>query len=124
MRNIAPKSLVNPDTVPVGIFAEADAVIASNTVENVPGIGIAAGYGPFVRNVVVTNNVLVGTRIGIGVSVVQEQSPGPVRVDGNIIGKGAEHAIVGLEWDKIVSDDLVRDAGHYPNVRVGDNSVG
>ena len=124
VRNIAPQSKVNPDTRPVGIFAEADAVIANNSVENVPGVGIAVGYGSFVRNVVVANNVLVGTTIGIGVSVVQEQSPGPVRVDGNIIGAGTEHAIVGLEWEKIVSDDLARDAGRYPNVSVDGNVVG
>ena len=124
VRNIAPQSKVNPDTRPVGIFAEADAVIANNSVENVPGVGIAVGYGSFVRNVVVANNGLVGTTIGIGVSVVQEQSPGPVRVDGNIIGAGTEHAIVGLEWEKIVSDDLARDAGRYPNVSVDGNVVG
>lgn len=124
VRNIAPKSLTNPDTRPVGIYAEADAVVSGNTVDNVPGVGIAAGYGPFVRNVVVADNVVTGTTIGIGVSVVQQQSPGPVRVSGNIIGKGTAHPIAGLEWEKIVSDDLTADEGKYPNVTVADNTVG
>ena len=124
VRNIAPKSLTNPDTRPVGIYAEADTVVSGNAVDNVPGVGIAAGYGPFVRNVLVADNVVTGTMIGVAVSVVQEKSPGPVRVSGNIIGAGTQHPIAGLEWEKIVSEDLAKDAKKYPNVTVSDNTVG
>lgn len=124
VRNIAPKSLTNPDTMPVGIYAEADTVVSSNSVDNVPGVGIAAGYGPYVRNLIVANNVVTGTMVGIGVSVVQEKSPGPIRVSGNIIGVGIQHPIAGLEWEKIVSEDLAKDAKKYPNVTVSDNTVG
>lgn len=122
VRNITPKSETNPDTRPVGIYAEADTVVANNTVDAVPGAGIVAGYGPFVRNVVVANNVVTGAMYGIGVSVVQEKSPGPVRVSGNIVS-GAQQAIVGLEWEKVVSADLAKDNGRYPNVTVEGNSV-
>jgi hypothetical protein len=45
-----------------------------------------------------------------------------VRVDGNIVS-GAQQAIVGMEWDKIVSKDLAKDAGRYPNVTVTGNTV-
>ncbi|MBI4922279.1 MAG: TIGR03808 family TAT-translocated repetitive protein [Devosia nanyangense] len=124
VRNITAASAVNPDTRPVGIYAEADTVVANNTIEGVPGIGIVAGYGPYVRNVIVSDNVIIGVETGIGVSVVQEQSPGPVRVSGNIIGKGAAHAIVGMEWENIVSTDLAADAGRYPNVTVSGNTAG
>ncbi len=81
----------------MGIYAEADTVIANNTIETVPGIGIVAGYGPYVRNVIVSDNVVTGALTGIGISVVQQQAPGPVRVEGNIVS-GAQQAIVGLEW--------------------------
>jgi uncharacterized secreted repeat protein (TIGR03808 family) len=121
VRNIAPRSLVNPDTRPVGIFAEADTVVSGNTVDAVPGVGIAAGYGPFLRNVLVNGNVVTGSDYGIAVSVVQQQSPGPVRVSGNMIA--AKHGIVGLEWENMVSDDLARDAARYPNVTVADNTI-
>jgi len=122
VRNITPNSATNPDTRPVGIYAEADTVVANNTVDNVPGAGIVAGYGPFVRNVIVSDNVVTGAQIGIGVSVVQEKSPGPVRVSGNIVS-AAQQGIVGMEWDKIVSDDLGKDAARYPNLTVSNNSV-
>lgn len=124
VRNIAPKSATNPDTRPVGIYAEADAVVTNNSVDQVPGVGILVGNGPYVRNVVVSGNVITGARYGIGVSVVQDAKAGPVRVSGNIIGAGSEHGIVGLEWDKVASTDLVADAAKYPNVVVSDNTVG
>ena len=122
VRNIAPHSTTNPDAQPVGIYAEADVVVANNTIDTVPGAGIVAGFGPYVRNVVVSNNLITNAMIGIGVSVVQEQSPGPVRVTGNMIS-GAQQGIVGMEWQKVVSDDLAKDASRYPNITVSDNTV-
>jgi uncharacterized secreted repeat protein (TIGR03808 family) len=124
VRNIAPKSAVNPDTRPVGIYAEADTVIANNSIDLVPGVGILVGNGPYVRNVAVSGNVITGARYGIGVSVVQDPKAGPVRVSGNIVGAGSEHGIVGLEWDTVASTDLLADAAKYPNVVVTDNTVG
>jgi uncharacterized secreted repeat protein (TIGR03808 family) len=123
VRNIRPKSETNPDTQPVGIYAEADTVVANNTIDGVPGYGIVAGWGPFVRNIVVSDNVLSTVETGIGVSVVQQEPAGPVRVSGNVIS-GATRGIVGMEWEKVVSDDLARDAGKWPNVTVADNTVG
>jgi len=122
VRNIAPHSTTNPDAQPVGIYAEADVVVANNTIDTVPGAGIVAGFGPYVRNVVVSNNLITNAMIGIGVSVVQEQSPGPVRVTGNMIS-GAQQGIIGMEWQKVVSDDLAKDASRYPNITVSDNTI-
>ena len=122
VRNIAPHSANNPDAQPVGIYAEADVVIANNTVDTVPGAGIVAGFGPYVRNVVVSNNLVTNAMIGIGVSVVQEQKPGAVRVTDNLIS-GSQQGIIAMEWDKVVSTDLVKDATRYPNISVSDNTI-
>ena len=122
VRNITASSANNPDVKPVGIYAEADTVIANNAIDSVPGIGIAVGYGPYVRNVVVSDNVVSGAVTGIGVSVVQQQSPGPVRIEGNIIS-GAAQPMVGTEWEKVVSNDLAADAASYPNIIVGSNTI-
>ena len=122
VRNIAPRSANNPDTQPVGIYAEADTVVSGNTVDTVPGAGIVAGFGPYVRNVVVADNLVTNAMIGIAVSVVQQQSPGPVRVSGNLVS-GTQQGIIGMEWDKVVSQDLAKEAGRYPNVTVDGNTV-
>ncbi|MDC9823723.1 TIGR03808 family TAT-translocated repetitive protein [Devosia sp. ZB163] len=123
VRNIFERSKVNPDTRPVGIYVEADTNVSGNTVDNVPGFGILAGNGPFLQNVAIADNVLTGTRIGIGVSVVDNPPVGNVTITGNVIAKPSEHAIAGMAWDRVLSDDLIRDAARYPHVTLGANSV-
>jgi uncharacterized secreted repeat protein (TIGR03808 family) len=123
VRNIFPSSAVNPDTRPVGIYAEADTVVANNVVENSPGVGIVAGFGPFVRNVSITGNVLRDCPIGIGVTVVDDPQVGKVQVSGNTIAGATAGAVVGFEWETVVSDDLARDGGRYPHVSVSGNVV-
>jgi uncharacterized secreted repeat protein (TIGR03808 family) len=124
VRNIAATSATNPEATPYGIYAEADTVIANNAIDNVPGPAILVGYGPFVRNIIISDNVITGARYGVAVSVVQDAAVGPVRISGNLIGAGTEHAMIGMEWEKIVSTDLAADVARYPNIAIGDNTVG
>jgi uncharacterized secreted repeat protein (TIGR03808 family) len=120
VRNIAPRSEVNPDVVPYGIAAEADAVISGNIVDTVPGIGIAAGYGPFLRNVVISSNVVRHTRIGIGVSIAE--GAGAVHIADNLVA-AAETPIAGLAWDRIVEPDLTVKSNAFPNVTASNNRI-
>ncbi len=113
VRNITPSSLVNPDTIPIGIFAEAETAITGNTVQGVPGLAIGAGYGPFLRNVLISGNVVSESNIGIGVSVVD--GAGAVHIGGNAVA-ARDHAIAGLAWSEVVEPDLLANADRYPNV--------
>lgn len=122
VRNIFPRSGVNPDTVPVGISAEADTVISGNVVEAVPGLGIGAGWGPYLRDVIVSNNVVRDVEIGIGVSVAE--GAGKALVSGNLVAEARRAKIAGLAWSDMVSDDLVRDAGKFPKITLTGNNVG
>ena len=115
VRNITPASAVNPDTIPIGIFAEAETAITGNSVQNVPGVAIAAGYGPFLRNVLISANVVSDSTIGIGVSVVD--GAGAVHIGDNAVS-ARDHAIVGLAWSDVVEPDLVANAGRYDNVTI------
>jgi uncharacterized secreted repeat protein (TIGR03808 family) len=119
VRNIAPTSKVNPDTTPAGIFAEADAVIANNVVENVPGVGIGAGWGPFLRDVSVSGNVIRDVDIGIAVSVAE--GAGRAMVSSNLISGARRAGIAGMAWDQLVSTDLQVEQDKFPNVAVSDN---
>lgn len=121
VRNIAASSEVNPDTTPFGIAAEADAAVTGNVVENCPGVGLVAGYGPYLRNVLIADNVVRKARIGIGVTVAD--GAGSARIEGNLIAASTEHAIAALRWDEVASGDLMADAAQFANVQMGDNSV-
>ena len=115
VRNITPASAVNPDTIPIGIFAEAETAITGNSVQNVPGVAIAAGYGPFLRNVLISANVVSDSTIGIGVSVVD--GAGAVLIGSNMVS-ARDYAVVGLAWSDVVEPDLVANAGRYDNVTI------
>lgn len=122
VRNLAERSLTNPDIVPFGISAEADAVVTGNIVEAVPGTGIVVGWGPYLRDVLVSDNLVRDCTLGITVSVAPDA--GHARISGNIISGSRQHAIVGAQWDDIVSTDLPADAARFPNIAIEGNSVG
>ncbi|WP_375449598.1 TIGR03808 family TAT-translocated repetitive protein [uncultured Devosia sp.] len=121
VRNIAPLSRVNPDTTPFGISAEAEAAVTGNSISKVPGPAIAAGYGPYLRNVLVANNVMHDILIGIAVSVAP--GAGPAHIANNLIF-APERAIVGMAWSDMVETDLIANASNYPQLTILDNTVG
>ena len=106
----------------LGIGVEADTVVNANVIENVQGIGIQAGWGPYLRNVAVTANIVRGTDYGITVSVVP--GAGTAVVANNIVSDSRLGAIVGTEWNKVVAQDLDGDGGErYTQLSIGGNSV-
>ena len=121
VRNIQPGSSVNPDTTPFGIAAEADAAVTGNVVENVPGVGIAAGWGPYLRDVLVADNLVRTVRVGIAVSVAE--GAGSAQVSGNMVSGATRAAIVGSAWRDIVSADLAADIARFPALSVSSNRI-
>ncbi|GLQ17909.1 TIGR03808 family TAT-translocated repetitive protein [Maritalea porphyrae] len=119
VRNIWAKSPTNPDTSPVGIGLEADIVANGNVIENVPGTGMAAGWGPYMRNLTLTNNLVQNTHIGIYVSVVE--GVGAAQVKDNQISNAKRAPIVGARWDDIVELDLQKASAKYAQLVVADN---
>jgi len=106
----------------LGIGVEADTVVNANVIENVQGIGIQAGWGPYLRNVAVTANLVRGTDYGITVSVVP--GAGTAVVANNIVSDSRLGAIVGTEWNKVVAQYLDGDGGErYTQLSIGGNSV-
>jgi len=104
-----------------GIAVEGDATVIGNVVEGTPDHGIRAGWGPYLRDVAITGNVVRDCGFGIGVSVVE--GVGAVLVATNLISGARRGAIVGERWREVVSDDLARDAGRFPHLTVTGNAV-
>ena len=121
VRNIWKSSPTNPDTSPIAIFAEADTAEIGNVVENVPGIGIYAGWGPYLRDVLVTNNIVRNSFVGIGVSV--SEGAGIAHVSNNLISNSKIAAISGMRWLEPAGSDLSKKPNQFDSVKVKDNSV-
>jgi len=95
-----------------GISAEADALVAQNTIENTAGYGINLGWGPYLRNVDVVGNTIKNAKIGIGISAAK--GAGPVSIKGNQIN-AREGNIRTHEWDKISTIDIGLKPDQAPN---------
>jgi uncharacterized secreted repeat protein (TIGR03808 family) len=104
-----------------GITVQADTSVTGNVIENAPSIGIEAGWGPYLRDVTVTGNIVRQAGYGITVSVVS--GAGSAVIANNLITGARRGAIVGMEWNKAVSGDLISDSGRYPQLAINGNKV-
>lgn len=126
LRNLTlrPTATSNDDARAYGIAAEADALIEGNVIENATNFGIGGGYGEFMRNVSVINNMIKDCGHAITASVVQ--GAGKMTISNNSIHNPTKASIVGFAWDKVVTDDLIDenqkfDEGSAENLNISNN---
>lgn len=124
IRNTKTRRYPGSDTVHggVGIYVEADSNVTGNVIENAPVCGINAGWGKYLRDVNIANNVIRDAFVGIGVSAVD--GTGKTLITGNLITNAPRGAIVGFDHDKPITGDLaVVGASGFPKIVLGLNTV-
>jgi uncharacterized secreted repeat protein (TIGR03808 family) len=125
IRNLLPKRPIGTapdDDAGVGIYIEADSAVSGNVIENAPSFGIVAGWGKYLRDVVITGNVIRNSFVGIGVSVAS--GAGSALVNNNMISETPRGAVVGLDHARPVTPDLTADgAQRFAQVVIGTNAV-
>ena len=106
----------------VGISAEADTAITGNVIENTPRFGMMLGWGPYLRNVTATGNMIRKTQTGVAVSVVEGVKR--ITIANNIFSDVSTGAIVGHRWHDPVTGDLaLANSSRFPELRVSGNTV-
>lgn len=111
-----------PEEAGIGIGVEADTVVSGNVIERAPRAGISVGWGPYLRNVAVTGNVVREAGFGVAVSVVA--GAGVAVISGNLFAGTTRGAIVGMKWHKAVTGDLaLAGAERYPQLKISGNQV-
>jgi uncharacterized secreted repeat protein (TIGR03808 family) len=111
-----------PEEAGIGIGVEADTVVSGNVIERAPRAGISVGWGPYLRNVAVTGNVVREAGFGVAVSVVA--GAGVAVISSNLFAGTTRGAIVGMEWHKAVTGDLaLAGAERYPQLKISGNQV-
>jgi uncharacterized secreted repeat protein (TIGR03808 family) len=88
-----------------GIAAEADTAVTGNVVEGAEFAGIALGYGTYLRDVVCADNVVRRCAYGVIASVVA--GSGAAHIANNVFAECSRGRIVGFEYDKPASGDLM-----------------
>jgi uncharacterized secreted repeat protein (TIGR03808 family) len=112
----------DPPGFGVGISVEADTTVSGNVVENAPLYGMQIGWGPYLRNVVATGNIIRKAGTGIVVSVVE--GAGTAVISDNVIDGARNGAIIGQRWADPATCDLAQsgNAG-YAHLTVERNHV-
>ena len=106
----------------IGISVEADTVVNGNIIESTKGIGIQAGWGPYLRDVTIAANIVRNTDYGIAVSVAS--GAGAAVIANNLVSGTPLGAIVGKEWAKTVTGDLSKEgAERYAQLSIDGNRV-
>jgi uncharacterized secreted repeat protein (TIGR03808 family) len=125
IRNLLPKRPIGTapdDDAGIGIYVEADTSVTGNVIENAPAFGIIAGWGKYLRDVVISGNVIRNSFVGVGVSVVP--GAGSALVSNNMISDAPRGAVVGLDHARPVTPDLsIEGAQRFAQVVVGTNAV-
>jgi uncharacterized secreted repeat protein (TIGR03808 family) len=125
IRNLLPKRPIGTapdDDAGIGIYVEADTSVTGNVIENAPSFGIIAGWGKYLRDVVISGNVIRHSFVGIGVSVTS--GAGTALVNNNMISETPRGAVVGLDHARPITADLSADgAQRFAQVVVGTNAV-
>ncbi len=107
----------------IGISAEADTAISGNVIEKAENFGMTLGWGPYLRDVIVSSNVIRQAATGIGVTVVE--GAGKALISDNIISGHSKGAIIGHRWKEAVTGDLALRGGNaHDHLSIERNTVG
>lgn len=119
IRNLVRREHEPVDKRGVGISVEADTVINGNTIETAATAGISIGWGKWVRHVSASGNLIRDAAIGIAIS--QHGAPDTVLISNNIISGTREGAVVFFDYDKRVGPALANQGstGKSPAVLLG-----
>ncbi|OBQ60180.1 TIGR03808 family TAT-translocated repetitive protein [Mesorhizobium erdmanii] len=96
----------DPPGFGVGIAVEADTIASNNVIENAPLYGMSIGWGPYLRNVVATGNIIRKAGTGIVVSVVE--GAGTAVISDNVIDGALNGAVIGQRWAEPATSDLTQ----------------
>ena len=125
IRNLLPKRPIGTapdDDAGIGIYVEADTTVTGNVIENAPSFGIVAGWGKYLRDVVISDNVIRKAFVGVGVSVAP--GAGTALVNNNLISEAPRGAVVGLDHARPTTPDLSAEgAPRFAQIVVGTNMI-
>lgn len=104
-----------------GISVEADTLVTGNLVDGAETAALAIGWGPYLRNVIVSDNILRGSPQGMRVSVVE--GSGETLIRNNIVEGASDGAILGYRWNDRVGKPMVDGDTSVPHVTLAGNRM-
>lgn len=112
IRNLKRREHEPVDKRGVGIGIEADTSVSGNVIEGAPTAGIIAGWGPYLRDVAITGNLIRNAAVGI--LVTSDAEAGACLVSQNTISGARDGAIRAMDHG----------APHGPDLALSDGVAG
>jgi uncharacterized secreted repeat protein (TIGR03808 family) len=104
-----------------GISVEADTIVSGNIVENAPTCAIMVGWGPYMRNCLVTHNLLRDS--GVGILISSDAEAGACLISSNVITGTKNGAIRAMTNGQPEGPDLAAAAEPGARINVTANLV-
>ena len=104
----------------IGIAVEADTTLTGNVVEGAPKFGLMLGWGPYMRNIAASQNVVRDCGTGIAVTVVD--GAGAAVITNNIVQGSQQGAINGYRWLEKATGEL-NNVSEFDNLTVHGNQI-
>lgn len=104
VRNLFRREAEAVDKRGVGIGIEADAAVVGNVIEGAPTAGITVGWGPYLRDVAITGNVI--RTAGVGILVSSDPAAGACLISQNVISGARDGAIRAMDHGVPQGPDL------------------
>lgn len=105
-----------------GIGVEADTAVTGNVIDNAPRAGMLLGWGPYLRGVVATGNIVRNSAIGIAVTVAEGARA--TQISNNVFQNTLRGAVIGFLWKDAATEDLTKDdANRYDHLDISGNTV-
>jgi uncharacterized secreted repeat protein (TIGR03808 family) len=122
IRNIKKEGPYPPEVAGfgIGIAVEADTTLTGNVVEGAPKFGLMLGWGPYMRNIAASQNVIRDCGTGIAVTVVD--GAGAAVITNNIVQGSKQGAINGFRWLEKATGEL-NNVSEFSNLTVHGNQV-
>ncbi len=103
-----------------GIYVEADSIVSGNVIEDCRHNGIQIGWGSYVRDVVVTANLVRQCMVGIGIT--GDSGGGNLTVNNNMISASKKGGIRAMNRNSYTGPDLARkSAKNHRNFSIFNN---
>lgn len=107
----------------IGISVEADTAVSGNVIENAPYGGLGLGFGPYLRNVTATGNMVRQAGAGCVVTVVE--GAGGAIIANNVFQSVKRGGIIGYRWRDAATGDLTKGgAEKFGHLTIENNRVG
>ena len=105
----------------IGIAAEADTVISGNVIDTAAKWGLALGWGPYLRNVVATGNMVRAAPVGCAVTVAE--GAGSALIAENTFAETKVAGVAGFRWNEQATGELAEGGSTFPHLTVERNRL-